>query len=185
MIKAGDIRKGTTIEIEGSVFNVVDFLHVKPGKGSAFVRTKMKNVMTGQVLERTFNPTDSLTRASIETKEMTYLYTDGDFYYFMDVDTYEQIPMNQDVVEDAIPYVKENTNCTVRFFKGSAFSVEAPNFVTLMVTETEPGVKGDTATNVTKKATVETGATVAVPLFINEGELIRIDTRTGEYMERA
>ena len=185
MIKAGDIRKGTTIEIEGSVFNVVDFLHVKPGKGSAFVRTKMKNVMTGQVLERTFNPTDSLTRASIETKEMTYLYTDGDFYYFMDIDTYEQIPMNQDVVEDAIPYVKENTNCTVRFFKGSAFSVEAPNFVTLMVTETEPGVKGDTATNVTKKATVETGATVAVPLFINEGELIRIDTRTGEYMERA
>ena len=185
MIKAGDIRKGTTIEIDGSVFNVVDFLHVKPGKGSAFVRTKMKNVMTGQVLERTFNPTDSLTRASIETKEMTYLYTDGDFYYFMDIDTYEQIPMNQDVVEDAIPYVKENTNCTVRFFKGSAFSVEAPNFVTLMVTETEPGVKGDTATNVTKKATVETGATVAVPLFINEGELIRIDTRTGEYMERA
>ena len=185
MIKAGDIRKGTTIEIEGNVFNVVDFLHVKPGKGSAFVRTKMKNVMTGQVLERTFNPTDSLTRASIETKEMTYLYTDGDFYYFMDVDTYEQIPMNHDVVEDAIPYVKENTNCTVRFFKGSAFSVEAPNFVTLLVTETEPGVKGDTATNVTKKATVETGAVVAVPLFINEGELIRIDTRTGEYMERA
>ena len=185
MIKAGDIRKGTTIEIEGNVFNVVDFLHVKPGKGSAFVRTKMKNVMTGQVLERTFNPTDSLTRASIETKEMTYLYTDGDFYYFMDLESFEQIPMNHDVVEDAIPYVLENTNCTVRFFKGAPFSVEAPNFVTLTVTETEPGVKGDTATNVTKKATVETGATVAVPLFINEGEKIRIDTRTGEYMERA
>ena len=145
----------------------------------------MKNVMTGQVLERTFNPTDSLTRASIETKEMTYLYNDGDFYYFMDLESYEQIPMNHDVVEDAIPYVLENTNCTVRFFKGSAFSVEAPNFVTLTVTETEPGVKGDTATNVTKKATVETGAVVAVPLFINEGEKIRIDTRTGEYMERA
>ena len=184
MIKAGDIRKGTTIEIEGNVFNVVDFLHVKPGKGSAFVRTKMKNVMTGQVLERTFNPTDSLTRASIETKEMTYLYTDGDFYYFMDLESFEQIPMNHDVVEDAIPYVLENTNCTVRFFKGAPFSVEAPNFVTLTVTETEPGVKGDTATNVTKKATVETGATVAVPLFINEGEKIRIDTRTGEYLER-
>jgi len=184
MIKAGDIRKGTTIEIEGNVFTVVDFLHVKPGKGSAFVRTKMKNVMTGQVLERTFNPTDSLTRASIETKEMTYLYTDGDFYYFMDIDTFEQVPMNHDVVEDAIPYVLENTNCTVRFFKGSAFSVEAPNFVTLTVTETEPGVKGDTATNVTKSATLETGAVVKVPLFINEGEKIQIDTRTGEYVGR-
>ena len=185
MIKAGDIRKGTTIEIEGNVFTVIDFLHVKPGKGSAFVRTKMKNAMTRQVLERTCNPTDTLTRASIETTEKTYLYNDGDFYYFMALESYEQIPMNHDVVEDAIPYVLENTNCTVRFFKGSAFSVEAPNFVTLTVTETEPGVKGDTATNVTKKATVETGAVVAVPLFINEGEKIRIDTRTGEYMERA
>ena len=185
MINASDFRNGVTFEMEGGVWTIVSFLHVKPGKGSAFVRTKMKNVMTGQVLERTFNPTDSLTRASIETKEMTYLYNDGDFYYFMDLESFEQIPMNHDVVEDAIPYVLENTNCTVRFFKGSAFSVEAPNFVTLTVTETEPGVKGDTATNVTKKATVETGAVVAVPLFINEGEKIRIDTRTGEYMERA
>ena len=185
MIKAGDIRKGTTIEIEGNVFNVVDFLHVKPGKGSAFVRTKMKNVMTGQVLERTFNPTDSLTRASIETKEMTYLYTDGDFYYFMDLESFEQIPMNHDVVEDAIPYVLENTNCTVRFFKGAPFSVEAPNFVTLEITDTEPGFKGDTANNTYKPATMETGLTLQVPLFCNIGELIRIDTRTGEYMERA
>ena len=185
MIKAGDIRKGTTIEIEGNVFTVIDFLHVKPGKGSAFVRTKMKNVMTGQVLERTFNPTDSLTRASIETKEMTYLYNDGDFYYFMDLESYEQIPMNHDVVEDAIPYVLENTNCTVRFFKGSAFSVEAPNFVTLEITDTEPGFKGDTASNTYKPATLETGYTLQVPLFINTGDMIRVDTRTGEYMERA
>ncbi len=185
MIKAGDIRKGVTIEIEGNVFTIVDFQHVKPGKGAAFVRTKMKNVMTGQVLERTFNPTDSCTRATIETKEMEYLYTDGEFYYFMDVESYEQIPMDHDVVEEAIPYVKENTVCSVRFFKGSAFSVEAPNFVTLEVVETEPGVRGDTATNVTKPATPETGAVVAVPIFINQGEKIRVDTRTGEYMERA
>ena len=183
-ISAGEFRKGMIFEMEGKPMLVVDFQHVKPGKGAAFVRTKMKNVMTGQVLERTFNPTDSCTRATIETKEMTYLYTDGDFYYFMDVDTFEQIPMNHDVVEDAIPYVKENTNCTVRFFKGSPFSVEAPNFVVLEVVETEPGVRGDTATNVTKPATLETGAEIKVPLFINPGDKIRIDTRTGEYLER-
>ena len=185
MITAGDFRKGVTIEWEGGVWTIVDFQHVKPGKGAAFVRTKLKNVMTGAVVERSFNPTDKQPRATIETKEMTYLYTDGDFYYFMDVDTFEQIPMSHDVVEDAIPYVKENTNCTVRFFKGSPFSVEAPNFVVLEVTETEPGVRGDTATNVTKAATLETGCVVQVPIFINQGEKIRVDTRTGEYMERA
>ena len=185
MITAGDFRKGVTIELDGNVFNIVDFQHVKPGKGAAFVRTKIKNVMTGAVLERTFNPTDKVPRAVIETKEMTYLYNDGDFYYFMDVDTYEQIPLGQDVVEDAIHYVKENTNVTVRFFKGTAFSVEAPNFVELQVTETEPGFKGDTASNTTKPATVETGYTLNVPLFVNTGDMLRIDTRTGEYMERA
>ena len=184
MITAGDFRKGVTIELDGNVFNIVDFQHVKPGKGAAFVRTKIKNVMTGAVLERTFNPTDKVPRAVIETKEMTYLYNDGDFYYFMDVDTYEQIPLGQDVVEDAIHYVKENTNVTVRFFKGQAFSVAAPNFVTLTVTETEPGFKGDTATGTTKPAVLETGYHIAVPLFVNEGDKIRVDTRTGEYMER-
>ena len=148
MITAGDFRKGVTIELDGSVYNIVDFQHVKPGKGAAFVRTRIKNVMTGAVLERTFNPTDKVPRATIETKEMTYLYTDGDFFYFMDVDTYEQIPLGQDIVEDAMHYVKENTN-------------------------------------VTKPATLETGYTLNVPIFINQGEKIRIDTRTGEYMERA
>ena len=185
MITAGDFRKGVTIELDGAVYNIVDFQHVKPGKGAAFVRTRIKNVMTGAVLERTFNPTDKVPRATIETKEMTYLYTDGDFYYFMDVDTYEQIPLGQDIVEDAMHYVKENTNVTVRFYKGTAFSVEPPNFVVLEVTDTEPGVRGDTATNTLKPATLETGAEIRVPLFINEGEMIRIDTRTGEYMERA
>ena len=169
MITAGDFRKGVTIELDGSVYNIVDFQHVKPGKGAAFVRTRIKNVMTGAVLERTFNPTDKVPRATIETKEMTYLYTDGDFFYFMDVDTYEQIPLGQDIVEDAMHYVKENTNVTVRFYKGTAFSVEPPNFVVLEVTDTEPGVRGDTATNVTKPATLETGYTLNVPIFINQG----------------
>ncbi len=185
MITAGEFRKGVTIELDGSVFNIVDFQHVKPGKGAAFVRTRIKNVMTGAVLERTFNPTDKVPRANIETKEMTYLYSDGELYYFMDVDTFDQLPLNHETVEDAIPFVKENTNVTVRFFKGTAFSVEAHNFVELEVTDTEPGVRGDTATNVTKPATLETGYVVNVPIFINQGEKIRIDTRTGEYMERA
>ena len=166
MITAGDFKKGITVEWDGGVWTIVDFQHVKPGKGAAFVRTKIKNVMTG------------------ETKEMQYLYNDGDLYYFMDLETYEQLPLNHSQVEDAIPFVKENTNVTVRFFKGSAFSVEAPNFVTLEVTDTEPGFKGDTASNTYKPATVETGYTLQVPLFINTGDLIRIDTRTGEYMER-
>lgn len=185
MISAGDFRKGVTIEIDGNVFNITDFQHVKPGKGAAFVRTRLKNVMTGGVTERTFNPSDKVARAMIETKEMTYLYSDGELYYFMDVETYEQLPLNKETVEDAIPFVKENTNVTVRFFKGSAFSLEAPNFVELEVTDTEPGVRGDTATNVTKPATLETGYVVNVPIFINRGEKIRVDTRTGEYMERA
>lgn len=186
MITAGDFRKGVTIELDGSVYNIVDFQHVKPGKGAAFVRTRIKNVMTGAVLERTFNPTDKVPRATIETKEMTYLYTDGDFFYFMDVDTYEQIPLGQDIVEDAMHYVKENTNVTVRFFKGAPFSVEAPNFVELEVTATEPGFKGDTASNTTKPATVETGFTLQVPLFIEIGDKLKIDTRNGgEYLGRA
>ena len=184
MIKAGDIRKGTTIEIDGNVFTIVDFQHVKPGKGAAFVRTKMKNVMTGQVLERTFNPTDKMPKAIIETKEMQYMYNDGDLYYFMDNETYDQIPLNHEQVEEAIQFIKENTNVTMRFFKGKPFSVEAPNFVELEVTETEPGFKGDTASNTTKPATVETGYTLNVPLFVNTGDVLRIDTRTGEYMER-
>jgi len=185
MVTAGDFRKGLTVEWENGVWVVVDFQHVKPGKGAAFVRTKIKNVMTGAVVERSFNPTDKMARAIIETKEMNYLYKDGDLYYFMDTETYEQLPLSYDQVEDAIPYVKENTTVQVRFFKGSAFSVEAPNFVTLEVTDTEPGFKGDTASNTYKPATLETGLQVAVPLFINIGELIRVDTRSGEYMERA
>ena len=185
MITAGDFKKGITVEWDGGVWIIVDFQHVKPGKGAACVRTKIKNVMTGAVVERSFNPTDKMPKAILETKEMQYLYNDGDLYYFMDLETYEQLPLNRSQVEDAIPYVKENTNVTVRFFKGNAFSVEAPNFVTLEVTDTEPGFKGDTASNTYKPATEETGYTLQVPLFINTGDMIRIDTRTGEYMERA
>ena len=186
MISAGDFRKGITLEMENGIWTIVDFQHVKPGKGAAFVRTKIKNIVTGAVLERTFNPTDKFPRAHIETKEMEYLYNDGELYYFMDLETYEQLPLNKEAVEDAIPYVKENTNVTVRFFKGAAFSVEPPKFVVLEVTQTEPGFKGDTASsNVTKAATVETGLTVQVPLFVEIGDKIRIDTRVGEYMERA
>jgi elongation factor P len=169
MIMAGDFRKGVTVEIDGSVWNIVDFQHVKPGKGAAFVRTKLKNVMTGAVLERTFNPSDKYPKAHIETKEMQYLYNDGDLYYFMDTETYEQLALNHDVVEDAINYIVENMNVTVRFFKGAPFSVDA---------------RGDTATGANKPATLETGARVTVPLFVNEGDKIRVDTRTGEYMER-
>jgi elongation factor P len=185
MITAGDFKKGITIEWDGGVWNIVDFQHVKPGKGAAFVRTKIKNVMTGAVVERSFNPTDKMPRAIIETKEMQYVYNDGDLYYFMDVETYEQLPMTHDQVEDAIPFVKEGTNVTMRFFKGKAFSVEAPNFVVLEVTDTEPGFAGDTASNTYKPATLETGFTLQVPLFINTGDMIQIDTRTGEYLKRA
>ncbi len=185
MITAGDFKKGITVEMDNGVWTIVDFQHVKPGKGAAFVRTRIKNIMTGAVLERTFNPTDKMPKAHIDTKEMTYLYSDGDLYYFMDVETYEQIPMPKDAVEDTILFVKENTNVTVRFFKGAPFSVEAPNFVELQVTETEPGFRGDTATGTTTAATVETGYTLNVPLFVEIGDMLRIDTRTGEYMSRA
>ncbi len=184
MISAGEFRKGMTVEIDGSVWQISDFQHVKPGKGAAFVRTRLKNVMTGAVLERTFNPTDKYPPAHIETKEMQYLYEDGGLYYFMDVETYEQLPLNHDQVEDAISFIVENQNVKVRFFKGEPFSVEAPNFVELTITHSEPGVRGDTATGTTKPATLETGYTLNVPLFVNEGDRIRVDTRTGEYMER-
>ncbi len=184
MISAGDLRKGTTFEFDGQVFTVVDFLHVKPGKGAAFVRTKLRNVISGGVTDRTFNPSEKLQEAVIERKEMQYLYSDGELYYFMDQETFEQIPLNFEKVEEAIKFLKENMYAIIKFYKGEAFSVEAPNFVELAITETEPGVKGNTATNVTKPATLETGAVINVPLFVNEGDMIRIDTRTGEYMER-
>lgn len=184
MIMAGDFRKGVTVEIDGQVWSIADFQHVKPGKGAAFVRTRLKNVMTGAVLERTFSPTDKYPKAHIETKEMQYLYCDGELYYFMDTETYEQLPLNRSQVEDAIPFIIENDNVTVRFFKGVPFSVEAPNFVELTITECEPGVRGDTATGASKPAVLETGFKITVPLFVNEGDKIRVDTRTGEYMER-
>lgn len=184
MISAGDIRKGTTFELDGQVFTVIEFLHVKPGKGAAFVRTKLRNVISGGVTDTTFNPTVKLLEAVIERKEMQYLYSDGALYYFMDQETFEQIPLGFDQVENAIKFLKENMFAVIKFFKGSAFSVEAPNFVELMITACEPGAKGNTTNNVLKPATVETGAIVPVPLFVNEGDTIRIDTRTGEYMER-
>ena len=184
MITAGDFKKGITVEWDGGVWTIVDFQHVKPGKGAAFVRTKIKNVMTGAVVERSFNPTDKMPKAIIETKEMQYVYNDGELYYFMDTETYEQLPLNHDQVEDAINFIVENMNVNIRFYKGNAFSVEAPNFVELTVTETEPGFKGDTATGTTKPATLETGYKINVPLFVNEGDRISVDTRTGEYMER-
>ncbi len=184
MIMAGDFRKGKTVEIDGQVWSIADFQHVKPGKGAAFVRTRLKNVMTGAVLERTFSPTDKYPLAHIETKEMQYLYSDGELYYFMDVDTYEQLPLNAEQVEDAIQFIIENMTVKVRFYKGVPFSVEAPNFVELTITHCEPGVRGDTATGTTKPATLETGYEINVPLFVNEGDKVQIDTRTGEYMSR-
>lgn len=184
MISGSDLRKGTTFELDGQVYTVIDFLHVKPGKGAAFVRTKLRNVIMGGVTDRTFNPTDKLQEAIIERKEMQYLYSDGELYYFMDQETYDQIPLNYEKVEEAIKYLKENMFAIIKFYKGDAFSVEAPNFVELVITHTEPGVKGNTATNALKPATVETGAIVNVPMFVNEGDTIRVDTRTGDYMER-
>ena len=183
-IMAGDLRKGITFLYDNKIMTIVDFLHVKPGKGAAFVRTKMKNVVTGAVLEQTFNPTEKFELAHIETKTMEYLYNDGEFYYFMDADTYEQIPLNKSQVEDALNFVKENMNVTMNFFQGAPFSVEPPNFVELLITVCEPAVAGNTATNATKPATVETGYELQVPMFVNEGDTIRIDTRTGEYMSR-
>ncbi len=185
MIYASEFRKGNTFEINGEPHVVVDFQHVKPGKGAAFVRTKYKNILSGATREEAFNPNDKFPKAHIETKQMQYLYNDGQLYYFMDQETYEQIPLTMDTVEDAIQYIRENDMATIKFYKDKAFLVEAPNFVELKVTATEPGVKGDTATNATKAATVETGATVQVPFFIEEGEVIKIDTRSCEYLSRA
>ena len=185
MITAGDFRNGVTFEMDGGVYQVIEFQHVKPGKGAAFVRTKYKNVITGAVVETSFNPTAKFPTAYIERKEMEYSYPDGDLYYFMDQETYEQVPVAYDMVEEAIKYMRENDEATLKFYKGQPFIVEAPNFVDLVVTETEPGVKGNTATNVTKAATVETGAVIQVPIFIEEGEKIQIDTRSGEYLGRS
>ena len=185
MISAGDFRNGVTFEEDGQVLQVVEFQHVKPGKGAAFVRTKIRNVIEGSVVEKTFNPTDKYPTAFVERKEMEYSYNDGDLYYFMDLETYEMEPINKGELSDNFKFVKENMVCKVLSYKGKVFGVEPPNFVELEVTQTEPGVKGDTATNATKPATVETGAEIRVPLFINEGDMIRIDTRDGSYMERA
>ena len=185
MVTAGDFRNGVTFEMDGNVYSIIEFQHVKPGKGAAFVRTKIRNVISGAVTEKTFNPNDKYPTAFIERKDMEYLYNDGDLYYFMDSETYEQLPISPNVRGDNVRFVKENMVCKVLSYKGNVFGIEPPNFVELQVTETEPGVKGDTATNVTKPATLETGAEIKVPIFINEGEMIRVDTRTGEYMERA
>ena len=184
MITAGDFRNGVTFEMDGKVMQVVEFQHVKPGKGAAFVRTKMKNVITGAVTETSFNPTAKFEQAFVDRKEMEYSYNDGDLYYFMDMETYDMLPVNKSVLGDNFKFVKENMSCKIMSYKGSVFGVEPPNFVDLEVTETEPGIKGDTATNVTKPATLETGAEIKVPLFINPGDKIKIDTRTGEYLER-
>ncbi len=185
MISGNDLRKGLTFEWDGGVWQVIDFQHVKPGKGAAFVRTKLKNVMTATTKDVTFNPNDKFNEARIETKEMQYLYNDGQLYYFMDTETYEQIPVDRGVVENAIKYLKENDMGTLHIYQGSVFDVEAPNFVELEVIETEPGIKGDTASGGSKPAKVETGATINVPLFVNTGDVIRIDTRNNSYMSRA
>ncbi|MBQ9745362.1 MAG: elongation factor P [Clostridia bacterium] len=185
MVIAGDFRNGITFEMDGNVMQVIEFQHVKPGKGAAFVRTKLRNVISGAVTERTFNPTDKFPPAVIERKEMQYLYSDGELYYFMDMETYEQEPISKDILPESFEFVKEEMLCKILSYKGSVFSVEPPMFVELEVTETEPGLAGNTATNTLKPATVETGAEIKVPLFINIGTRIRIDTRTGEYIERA
>ncbi len=184
MITAGDFRNGVTFEMDGKVMQIVEFQHVKPGKGAAFVRTKMKNVITGAVTETSFNPSAKFEQAYIDRKDMEYSYNDGEIYYFMDMETYDMLPVSKDILGENFKFVKENMTCKIMSYKGSVFSVEPPNFVDLEVTATDPGFKGDTATNVTKPATLETGAEIKVPLFINSGDMIRIDTRTGEYLER-
>ena len=184
---AGDIRNGTTFEMDNSVYKVVEFQHVKPGKGAAFVRTKLKNVINGSVLEKTFNPSEKLQGATVDKRDMQYLYNDGDLYYFMDNETYEQLPLNKEQLGDSLKFVKENMTVKITnilSFKGNVFAIEPPIFVELEVTYTEPGFSGNTSTGATKPATLETGATINVPLFVNTGDFIRIDTRTGEYMER-
>ena len=182
MISAGDFRNGVTFEMDGQVVSIIEFQHVKPGKGAAFVRTKIRNVITGAVVEKTFNPNDKYPTAFIDRKDMEYSYSDGDLYYFMDTETWEQIPINASILGDSFKFVKENMVCKVLSYKGNVFGVEPPNFVELQVTQTDPGFAGNTATNATKPATLETGAEIKVPLFIEEGEMIQIDTRTGEYL---
>ena len=185
MVSAGDFRNGITVEIEGNVFQIIEFQHVKPGKGAAFVRTKLKNIKSGGVVEKTFRPTEKFENAHIDRVDMQYLYSDGDLYYFMDVNTYDQIPLSKEMVGDALKFVKENEMVKICSHKGQVFSIEPPLFVELEIMETEPGFKGDTATGATKPATVETGAVVYVPLFVDQGDKIKIDTRTGEYLSRA
>ena len=184
MISAGEFRNGITIEFEGNVYQIIEFQHVKPGKGAAFVRTKLKNIKSGGVVEKTFRPTEKCPQARIDRRDMQYLYNDGDLYTFMDTETYDQISLNKDAIGDALKFVKENEICKICSHNGSVFAVEPPLFVELAITETEPGFKGETATGASKPATVETGAQVNVPLFVNEGDVIKIDTRTGEYLSR-
>ena len=185
MVVAGDFKNGMTFEMEGNVYQVVEFQHVKPGKGAAFVRTKLKNVITGGVVEKTFSPTDKYENAYIDRKDMQYSYTDGDLYYFMDMETFDMLPLNREKLGDAFKFVKEEMMCKIISYKGNVFGVEPPTFVELEVTETDPGFAGTTATNTLKPATLETGAVIKVPLFINVGEVLKIDTRTGEYLSRA
>jgi elongation factor P len=184
MITAGDFRNGVTIEIDDKVCQIIEFQHVKPGKGAAFVRTKLKDIKNGGVVERSFRPTEKFPTAHIDRKDMQYLYNDGDLFYFMDVETYDQISLNEEEIGDSLKFVKENEMCKICSHKGNVFAVEPPLFVELEITDTEPGFKGDTATGATKPATVETGASVNVPLFVNQGDVIKIDTRTGEYLSR-
>ena len=184
MVTAGDFRNGVTFDMDGSVMQVIEFQHVKPGKGAAFVRTKLRNVITGAVVEKTFSPTDKYPPAHIERREMEYLYSDGELFYFMDNETYEQTPLNEDKLGDNFKFVKENTVCKILSYQGNVFGVEPPMFMELTVTEAEPGVKGDTATGATKPVTLETGVQIKVPLFVNEGDIVKVDTRTGEYLER-
>ena len=185
MVVAGDFKNGLTFEMDGKVMQVIEFQHVKPGKGAAFVRTKLRNVVTGAVIETSFSPTDKFENAYVERKDMQFLYSDGELYYFMDLETFEQIPINSDILDDNFKFVKEEMICKVASYKGSVFSVEAPMFVELEVTDTEPGFAGNTAQGALKPATLETGAQIKVPLFINIGDVLKIDTRTGEYLSRA
>ena len=185
MLTAGDFRNGVTFEMDGNVMQVIEFQHVKPGKGAAFVRTKMRNVITGAVTETTFNPSDKFENAYVERKDMEYSYNDGNLYFFMDMETFDTIPIDEKDLGSNFKFVKENMLCKIISYKGNVFAVEAPTFVELEVTDTEPGVRGDTATGASKFATLETGATIRVPLFINNGDVLKIDTRTGEYLERA
>lgn len=185
MVSAGDFRNGLTVNIDGTVYQIMEFQHVKPGKGAAFVRTKLKDIINGGVVEKTFRPSEKFDQAHIERKEMQYLYEDGDLYYFMDNETFEQIAVNKDAVGDSLKFVKENENVKVVSYQGNVFSIEPPITVELKVIETEPGFKGDTAQGATKPAKVETGAQVMVPLFVEEGDMLKIDTRTSEYLSRA